>query len=123
RTIGEEAGESLRQIVGVLGQEMRRLLVVGRAQGAIKSVESQGERSFGLVLNRNWPGCHALLLGLAQDAFDPHRLVKQVGTSLAFETHKAVEIEDVARAAEVREVRKLERRDRHLVGDILDLFL
>lgn len=74
------------------------------------------------MLDDNRAGLQSLLFGFAQNAFNADRLVEQVWAGLAFEAHEAIEIEDVACAAEVREISELDRGDGDLVRDIFELF-
>ena len=109
-----EAGEALRQREGVLGDEVRRALVVGLGQGVVEGVERQGKVPLGRLGDVDRARRAPSVRGLAQQRFDPHRLVEQVGTGLALEARETVEVEDVGRAAEVRQVGELQRRHRHL---------
>ncbi len=105
----------------MLGQEIGRALVVGFGQGAVEGVQHQGQIAFGGRGDQHVRGLDAFVLGAAQQGFDPHRLVEQVGAGLAFEAGEAVQIEDVAGAAEVLQVGELQGRDPHLVGSGFEL--
>ncbi len=121
RAGGVEPRERLRQTIGVLGEEIGGALVVGLAKRVLEAVQHQHEIALGRLADRDRTRTHPLLPRLADERFDAHGLIEQIGAGLALEAGKAIEVKDIGRAAEVREVGELERRHRDLHRRRLEL--
>ena len=88
----------------------------------VEGVEHQHQVALRRLGDGDDAGFRPLLRRLAQQGFDAHRLVEEIGPGLALERGKPVEIEDVGGAAEVLQVGELQRRHGHLHGGVLERF-